>query len=572
MDRRIRLDLRRPPPNVIDLDHPDTATVKVLQLLTQVAKAIYSDRSTVACRFIEEEWDGVWRWVLSLSRAVLDQQATTPAGNSFAEMILDPLPVLLVYRTIPNGWNTGIRLTELDRLVVSAPKIIALSVELWLFANDIEFPSIPAFCDCASSYARFLLMHGGNTPHGKVAKHHLDQLLVNPRWDVPRSFIKYLIREASKPVFQYFTVIRRSLLLAATLSKLYARPDQLPSPFLKGFLQNNAPRWIVLILLKLANPKCNGNETDHLVVSNVQQCLEFLHICFTADISSLLEALDAGLVLSIFKHRDLVIRVLRNSANPFPVDVAEIFAQPLEHITSLLYHRRVFVRVIRSLKKVQKKGLDPKPHFKGSGPRLHGAWITLLAEADAKHLIYKEGRETQLGWYDAAVCEYKNCYYRDSLTSIHQFKRCSGCKIEIYCSSECQKGAWKAHHRQECQGRLERSDQILLSGPSSLDLAFLRKCVYSDYQSRAKKYQRLMDDRRAQYPQGVAILMDYRKDPMEAKAISLSDARVLGRWSKEDTAVVGIACVPWERKVITVNIRSRPGSGGTSEKQVQKSI
>ncbi|KAF9259021.1 hypothetical protein L218DRAFT_701671 [Marasmius fiardii PR-910] len=148
----------------------------------------------------------------------------------------------------------------------------------------------------------------------------------------------------------------------------------------------------------------------------------------------------------------------------------------LRCITTRLYYRAVLVRIIRSLKKMKKKGFDIGRHFENYGP-VHAVWMTLVREANLKHGIYKMRDDKELGWYDVTVCGYKDvsrpflrfsclkvilifggqCPYRDSLSSNHKFKRCGGCKFEIYCSVGCQKKAWKALHRQEC--RVRKDDQ-----------------------------------------------------------------------------------------------------------------
>ena len=46
------------------------------------------------------------------------------------------------------------------------------------------------------------------------------------------------------------------------------------------------------------------------------------------------------------------------------------------------------------------------------------------------------------------ACALPACGARE--VSVHQFKRCGGCKAVVYCSAECAKTHWKAGHKREC--------------------------------------------------------------------------------------------------------------------------
>ena len=46
------------------------------------------------------------------------------------------------------------------------------------------------------------------------------------------------------------------------------------------------------------------------------------------------------------------------------------------------------------------------------------------------------------------TCALPACGARE--VSVHQFKRCGGCKAVVYCSAACAKAHWKAGHKREC--------------------------------------------------------------------------------------------------------------------------
>jgi hypothetical protein len=46
------------------------------------------------------------------------------------------------------------------------------------------------------------------------------------------------------------------------------------------------------------------------------------------------------------------------------------------------------------------------------------------------------------------TCALPACGARE--VSVHQFKRCGGCKAVVYCSAKCATAHWKAGHKREC--------------------------------------------------------------------------------------------------------------------------
>ena len=46
------------------------------------------------------------------------------------------------------------------------------------------------------------------------------------------------------------------------------------------------------------------------------------------------------------------------------------------------------------------------------------------------------------------ACALPACGARE--VTVHQFKRCGGCKAVVYCSAACSKAHWKAGHKREC--------------------------------------------------------------------------------------------------------------------------
>ncbi|KAF9260329.1 hypothetical protein L218DRAFT_1079387 [Marasmius fiardii PR-910] len=561
--QKFRSDLRRPPPAFIDISHPDPKSIKALDRLEFIAnQPTYGDH--VVLRYVVEDWDSIFRWISSLTRAVMDQQATTPTGREFVNQVLSSLPMVLLHRLVPQRGNLRHHVPlVIERVLVSTPQIVAICLGLWLLANDIEFPSTEKLCQCTTIYLTSYYEHNRDAPHGMIVQRYVDELL--QRWDVPKIFTEYLIRETSRPVLEHLAVIEDNFTIARILILIYyVLPDKPLSSFLARFENRNTSRWATLVFLKLANPKSCLNEPD-FALTCATECSYFLNVLCAPSLQSLLVALDTGIVLSIFQHRDLI---RDDSHSDEPHEFAKYCSNILQStmVTYRLYCRGVLVRVISSLKKVKKRGFDVERHLEGCG-RLQDAWLTLIDQVDKRHALYKQLEDKDLGWYDAAVCEYRNCPHYSSLTSSHKYKRCLGCKTEIYCSSECQKGAWKSHHRRECQER--KNDQ----GPSSIDFAYLRKCVYNDCFVRSRELDQLLAsyDFRGHSPKDFGFLFEYGEDGLEVKVTPISELEQLAGLAHEDWDLLAVACLPWiDGKVVKVAIRPLPDDTGQS--QVSTSI
>ena len=53
-------------------------------------------------------------------------------------------------------------------------------------------------------------------------------------------------------------------------------------------------------------------------------------------------------------------------------------------------------------------------------------------------------------FYLQEVCDFCIKYKKEENENF-SLKRCTACKVVYYCSSKCQKKAWKSHHKLECR-------------------------------------------------------------------------------------------------------------------------
>jgi hypothetical protein len=73
----------------------------------------------------------------------------------------------------------------------------------------------------------------------------------------------------------------------------------------------------------------------------------------------------------------------------------------------------------------------------------------IQAGAIARHVAAKQAlKAADVAAVGLHACALPACGARE--VSVHQFKRCGGCKAVLYCSAECAKAHWKAGHKREC--------------------------------------------------------------------------------------------------------------------------
>ncbi|KAL0064192.1 hypothetical protein AAF712_008914 [Marasmius tenuissimus] len=390
--RDIIKNLQPSPPPDININALDSNTVRALSALVEISDGIQR-RSDTSQWILGRSWNKAWPWILSLSRAVMDDEPSTIAGYKTTDKILRMSPYLLMSyirdgpTPVPDNDPT---MEAGGKRIRAYPKIPALALELWLLATALEHPIASLLCDTAGMYIAFLLLDADKSP----PKTLFDELLKTSRWDIPGAL-----------------------------------------------------------------------------------------------------ALDAGIVFSMFRHRDTILESLAadkgllNSA-----DVAADYSKLLDALAPRLYHRPLL------------------------------------------------------------------CPLRRTLKMDHKFKRCNACHFEIYCSVECQKSAWK-QHRLQCSAKRKLAEET--REPSSLDLAFLRKCVYQDFYASPPLFQHAVH--RIIKNEHTIIWLDYTKKPKQVKGIPLSWINNLTgnpmntSYSSTDLdeSFSGQGLVPWrERMPITVFIRT----------------
>ncbi|KAF9262293.1 hypothetical protein L218DRAFT_438726 [Marasmius fiardii PR-910] len=172
--------------------------------------------------------------------------------------------------------------------------------------------------------------------------------------------------------------------------------------FLDACCCKHAPRWVTYAVFRLMSPKrwekypVSGESAGGCVA----KALEFLRICLDFDNFSILEALDAGILSSWYRHRDLIIDTSKGKAAGDMSNPAMAYSRLFNGLVRRRYHRPLMLRTTRSIRKISKREIDVSLYLKDCGPMLE-SWMRLCNEAAEKHGFSKGGLD---GWYENAIC------------------------------------------------------------------------------------------------------------------------------------------------------------------------
>ncbi|KAL0571678.1 hypothetical protein V5O48_010279 [Marasmius crinis-equi] len=547
--------LQPAPPPKIEINNLNQKTAGVLLALLSMAEFLRLD-SVASAEMVMKSWPKAWPWLLAFSRAVLDTQPSTVTGFDTIEKVLTLAPFLFMSYLHGGTWSDH----ELDstfnieKRICAYPELAALALELWLLGTMIDHELVALLCDSAGGYSVSLFTGSGN--NRSPARSRFLDVLSSTRWDLPKIFVKGIVREASRKLVDC-GALRNHMSLLNTVVRLHPPPKPGMPTFLEDCAQKGLPRWATYGVLRTVSPKRYDTEMtrpeDPGII--VKESLLFLGHYFETDNYAILGALDDGIIYSLFRHRDLIVRSISPWKPADVPDLARAYSRFLDKLARRLYHRPLMVRAIRTIKRVAKEGIYADSYLKDCGPLLE-SWNKFCTQATARHVPPGEHRE---GWYEHPICGNANCPYRKTLKMNHKFKRCGECRVEIYCSQLCQKAAWKTH-RTDCEGKKKSAQDR--RDPTSLELAFLRECVYRDFYSEPASLRGVVH--RIFHNEHTIIFMNYTKTPKEVKPIPLSwvkgmvdDPRYTSYSAKDlEEAFSAVALVAWrERTPFSVFVR-----------------
>ncbi|KAL0573705.1 hypothetical protein V5O48_008248 [Marasmius crinis-equi] len=521
--RVIRKYLNSKPPRRPHPDKLDQKSERALLGLVELAEELHTTITpTPPIRSLTEEWESkVWPWILTWSRSILDNAyPTTVEGNDAVEMFLTAVPVLLVYPTLnPNvKYNRDATLRSVRRLLDSTPEILAVATEMWFCASEIGLS--PMDVDTIATSAGLLLdSHTFESCTrdrsltdlkitGKVGQ-FFERVLKSERWDIARVLVGGIPHALSQRSTMVLTIGAR-LTFMTTLMYLPNPPHNSDSqPHARDFTSQGGVRWTTAILARLSSPSWSDPQDPNFVFAAdcVRKSLVFIFWASYHDTYAMVSALEQGLLVYIFKLREIML-------NDTILDLISLH----------LLHRPVWIRVVKSIRKIQKLGLQTEV----DAPQLYNdKWNLLKSEAMRRYALVKNLDRPR------RLCGNPDCprgLVQLDTDHYSSYFRCSGCKIETYCSRECQKSAWRAHHRYECEKARERMKSGDGWSIPTLEHRFVEHHIANDIKEHRDQILELYQEYLTAHPEDTAapvIVLNYSKVPVKTTAISLPEARHL---------------------------------------------
>ncbi|KAL0565782.1 hypothetical protein V5O48_016236 [Marasmius crinis-equi] len=607
-------DFRPKPPSSINPDRLNQREEKTFATLMVVADALRNGAFGVSTyHFVNDNWSKIWPWVISSCRGVLDRPPpTTVAGVGIVYQIVEIAPVFFNY-PMHQPDNDDFR-AVLKPLLVSTPRVLALALEMWLYGTTIEHPIREGLTNAVGLLLEVHADVNGlvvRLPPGEVTKAFSKVIDDTERWDIPGVCMRGIIYDLSQPLINCYT-LRSHVIILSVLARGISPNSHMPK-----LLQKDAIRWATTVISKLSSSNNywtgKGYELDDVTVC-FREAIRFLLCCFINDTYHALAALDEGLLLSIFKARELIIEDARRRGHDSGASLALNIRILLERITVSLVHRPILVRAVRNLKKIERleEQLGVTDPFEAECGSLHESWLQLETETWRRHAI-KNSQEPYISQkLQIRICGFHQAHDRTyELGLDHVYMRCSGCHVDVYCSEKCRRFAWllSGPHRKPCEFRRQTQQSscfiyLIVRGRcadtsaegearelGNLEFAEIQKQMAFDVAEHAEDIRRLKDKYFLEHisqqsdktREHVLIWMDYTEFPIAIEAITASEGykRVLAIGGAEtgsaDFALEGavaVAKIPWRngsnRSVLMIQRFEKASESGTTDRRRRK--
>ncbi|KAK1230924.1 hypothetical protein PQX77_005955 [Marasmius sp. AFHP31] len=391
LEYRLTSYFRSKPPSKLDFDRFDTKISHVFETLDKAANAlVYSPTSALpAVRSLDKHWSSVWPWMRALARALIDNPLpSTPKGVVYAQQFPAIASVILIYPIYNSACSESGELQgELDPIVKSAPDVLALTIELWLYAQEMDLgratDALLHACGLfLQTHTPFMTLNNRKI-EGKVLE-SLETMVRSSqtRWNPVKSFVKGLQQEASRHELK-FNTIRYTFMY---MNMLTSSTDILSVHVL---CVEGGIRWACTLLDRLSSCYRPGGGKDSLAYFDEKaQCMvefmAFFHKFIFIDAYFALPMLDGGVLVSVLKAKDLLIEDSKSGAASTSIGVAFQFSSWLKFLTLTCLHRPMFVRVVRSFKKIKAMGLSTDDDYFDICGAFKPSWLDLQEEVSKR--------------------------------------------------------------------------------------------------------------------------------------------------------------------------------------------